>query len=313
MRRLMEDFDALFELGHEVDGTPLGELLDAALAEVENARSPDWGRPGATQTLECEAGRFVSFFYRPHLFPAMELKLRLAHELQYHLLPRDLPPDSPLRIASVLESYCHLSGDLFGWETLPDGRLLLWIVDMAGHGVRAGLTSAVLKLLLKRTTARGDIGSILNALNASLHGCTKERARGRFATGFFAAFSRDGSARYASAGHPPVLLRRADGRIEELPSIDLPLGMFERTEYGHADFRLERGDTLLLYTDGLVESSGRDGEFFGLERLRGLLDRERDEPEDVTEAIYRAIGAWQDLDLLDDDVTFLAAMRRDPA
>ena len=55
---------------------------------------------------------------------------------------------TPVAIAAVLESYCHLSGDLFGWEARRDGKFLIWIVDMAGHGLRAGLASAILRTLV---------------------------------------------------------------------------------------------------------------------------------------------------------------------
>ena len=80
----------------------------------------------------------LDFYYRPHLFPEMDPALRLGHRLQFDLLPRHLPEGSPLRIAAVLESYCHLSGDLLGWR-LEEDELFLWIADVSGHGVRAGL------------------------------------------------------------------------------------------------------------------------------------------------------------------------------
>ncbi|MDH3214337.1 MAG: serine/threonine-protein phosphatase [Myxococcales bacterium] len=307
MRRLLEDFDAIFDLRYRVGGAPLGKLVKEALAEMSRPPLTEWGSKGPREAVSTESERHVSFFYRPHLFPKMELNLRLAHELQFELLPRELPPGAPVSIASVLESYCHLSGDLFGWELLSDGTFLIWIVDMSGHGVRAGLTSAVLKLLLGQLRERSRIDELMTSLNRELSGSLKPEHRNIFATAFFLTLSPDGTGVYGSAGHPPMLVRRRSGDIEELESIDRPLGLFDDTEYESRQLHFGTGDTLLLYTDGLVEAEGHDGEFFGLTRLRRLLELEHGAPEQLTAAIYREITARQDIDKLEDDVTFLAA------
>ena len=87
MRRLLEDFDALFDLTYLVGDTPLGELLERTVSGLDQP-CQNWGTKGRREEIFSETGRFVSFYYRPHLFPGMDLKLRLAHELQYRLLPQ---------------------------------------------------------------------------------------------------------------------------------------------------------------------------------------------------------------------------------
>lgn len=307
MRRLLEDFDTIFDLSYRVGDNPLGELVERTLSGLEQLQVETWGSAGQREQVVSEAGRFVSFYYRPHLFPGMDLKLRLAHELQYQLLPRELPPGSPVSIAAVLESYCHLSGDLFGWELLRDGKLLIWITDMAGHGVRAGLASAVLRVLVGNLRERGRVGSLVAQLNRALHDCLQPQYDGLYATAFFMTLDRNGHAVYCSAAHPSILVRRAAGDIEELTSQNRPIGLFGDTTYRCRELQLEPGDCLLLYTDGLVEATGRDNEAFGLDRLRGLLEQEVGDPAELTEAIYHEIARRQDIDKLDDDVTFLAA------
>ncbi len=303
----MEEFDAIFDLGYRVGGTSLGELVEEELAGLGEPHLSEWGSQGRRDAVNLESERLVSFYYRPHLFPGMDLRLRLAHELQFRLLPQELPPHAPVSIASVLESYCHLSGDLFGWEMLNDGRFLIWIVDMSGHGVRAGLTSAVLKLLLRHGRDRGHVDRTMTSLNRDLSGCVKPEHRGTFATAFFLVLSPDGTGVYGSAGHPPMLVRRRGGDTQEIESLSMPLGLFEDAKYKSRPLEFEAGDTLLLYTDGLVEAKGRDGEFFGVPRLRSLLSRDHGSPEQLTTAVYKEIAARQDIDKLDDDVTFLVA------
>jgi sigma-B regulation protein RsbU (phosphoserine phosphatase) len=307
MRRLLTDFDELFDLSHPVGDRPLGELLERALSGFDEP-SQAWGSEGRREEIVQESGRFFSFYYRPHLFPGMDLKLRLAHELQYRLLPRDLPPGSPVSIAAVLESYCHLSGDLFGWEMLRDGRLLIWIADMAGHGVRAGLTSAVLRVLIDNLSRRSQVGPFVTELNRVFHDCIRPAHGGLYATLFVMSLDSDGNAVYGSAAHPAILVRRTEGGIEELPSLDRPIGLFADTSYRSREFRLEPGDRVLLYTDGLVEATGWDNEPFGRDRLRRLLLDEAGDPRELTHAIYEEITNRQDIDKLEDDVTFLAVV-----
>jgi sigma-B regulation protein RsbU (phosphoserine phosphatase) len=305
MRRLLEDFDALFDLTYRVGNASLGELLEGTVSGLEQPRQ-NWGTAGRREDVFSETGRFVSFYYRPHLFPGMDPKLRLAHELQYRLLPRELPPGSPVSIAAVLESYCHLSGDLFGWEMLRDGKLMIWIADMAGHGVRAGLASAMLRALVGNLRQRSQLGLFVSELNRVLHDCIRPEHDSLFATVFVMTLDRNGHGVYCSAAHPPVLLRRAEGGIEELAALDRPIGLFADTNYRSQEFQLENGACALLYTDGLVEATGWDNEPFGLQRLRGLLGDSAGGPRELTEAIYHEITRRQDIDKLDDDVTFLA-------
>ena len=307
MQRLLSDFDDLFDLDYLVHGRRLGDLVTAALDHLEANTSPEWGSPGPKDRYQSDIGLGRDFYYAPHLFPEMEPRLRLAHKLQFHMLPREVPPEAPLSIAAVLESYCHLSGDLFGWESLSDGRFLLWILDLSGHGIRAGLASAMVKVLIDNLRRRGHVDLLVAELNDLLFACLRDRASNLFATGFFMSVGRDGSALFASAGHPPVLLRRANGAIEELSSNGLPVGLFQGSPYSPDPVRLRSGDTLLLYTDGVPEATDKAGNPFGLERLRSFLEPNFETPRALTDALYRKLSGHQDMALLNDDVTFVAA------
>lgn len=307
MRRLLDDFDAMFDLDSCVHSTPLRDLIRSAILGFGDAPAPSWGTPGPDDATGSIPGPSYGFHYRPHLFPGMDTRLRLAHELQFRLLPQSLPETSPVAISAVLESYCHLSGDLFGWETLRDGRFLLWIVDMSGHGVRAGLASAVLRVMIANLRERGRLDQLVGELNRTLHASIRADHYGLFATAFFLTIDRDGRAEYASAAHPPMLLRRADGTIDELPALDRPIGLFDKTTFHVRTFSMEPRDVLLMFTDGLAEATGHDGEPFGVDRLRRILAESAPEPEEITRAVFDEVRERQDVDRLEDDLTFLAA------
>ena len=124
----MADFDRLFDLDLDVSGRSLRTCLEEAIVDLDARALPDWATQGPALEPATERLEAVRFRYLPHLFPEMDLKLRLAHKLQFHLLPRDLPPGSGIRVSAVLESYCHMSGDLFGWERVDGDQVLVWIV-----------------------------------------------------------------------------------------------------------------------------------------------------------------------------------------
>lgn len=281
--------------------------MAATLDGVRVEAMPEFGTEGKSGDVVAESGRFVRFFYRPHLFPEMDVQLRLAHQLQFHLLPRNLPEGVPVSVAAVLESYCHLSGDLFGWEKLRDGRFLVWIVDLAGHGVESGLCAAVVKILIDNARERSRVADLVAEINHSLHACMRNEYGSLYATGFFLSVGADGRSAYSSAGHPPVLVRRSDGAIEELGSLAIPLGLFPETRCDSRELQLGQGDALLMYSDGLIETKSRDGEEFGVSRVRSLFARDFRAPEEMTGSIYREIATRQELPKLEDDVTFLVA------
>jgi sigma-B regulation protein RsbU (phosphoserine phosphatase) len=307
MRSLLNEFATLFDLDKDVRGVRLGTLVERAIDTLEEQNLPDWGSPGEAHRFDSVSGGSLDFYYSPHLFPDMDPSLKLGHKLQFYMLPREVPQGAPVSLAAVLESYCHLSGDMFGWEMLADKRFLIWIVDMAGHGVEAGIASALLKILIDNLRQRGEVGSLVKELNDTFIGCLREDRGSLYSTGFFMVLSSDGAVRYTSAGHPPVLVRRANGDLEELASNGIPVGMFPDSEYVAEEMRLFPNDTLLLYTDGVVETTNRESEFFGLDRLRSHLKESTDEPKSLTDTLYRKIAGYQDMAKLDDDVTFVAA------
>ncbi len=310
MKRLLDDIAARFDLECRVRGVRIAELVERLDIDLDNSSLDDWGTPGpADKTAHASQGA-VDLHYVPHLFPGMDPKLRLAHHLQYHLLPKELPPDSPVRISAVLESYCHLSGDLFGWDVTADGEFLIWIVDMSGHGLETGLASVLLKLVIDALHSPGSLDQLVGELNEALHHLVQPCGRTMYATGFFITLGADGTASYCSAGHLPALIRGAAGDLRELGSNSRPIGLFPGERFEVEQTRVAPGETLFLYTDGLVELTTRSGEQFGLDRLRDFLSLPNEGPRDLTDKLFRRIAEDHDMTKIDDDVTFVAAKMR---
>ena len=307
---LLASLAEAFDLDHDVGGRALGERIEERLRRLQGRSTPTWGASGNPTEVASEESRYLRFLYHPHLFPGMEPELRLAHELQFDLLPRELPDGYPLMVSAVLESYCHLSGDLLGWRRSASGNGLLWVVDVSGHGVRSGLASAVIKILLDQAPEGLGPAQLLGWLDRSFR-ASRNPADGRslYATGIVLEVDSTGAGRYASAGHQPALLRTEDGTVSTLPSTGPPLALLPDLPLTEEAVRLAPGAALLLYTDGVVEAENAGGELFGGERLQLLLRHEGRRLTALTRAVHRAVVEHNEGRQLDDDLAFVAVRR----
>ena len=307
---LMRRLAVSFRLDLAVGGRPLGEVLEERIREAAARRLPRWGTQGARVRAVVEAHGPFSFVYRPHLFPGMDEALRLGHQVQYWQLPRELPAGAPVEVASVLESYCHLSGDLFGWQQ-DDGGFTLWLIDMSGHGVRAGFAAQVLKLLVADVAGGLSPAALAAEVERRFLACRNPDDRvPLYATGVFVRVPADGPVSYASAGHPPILVRRGDETIAEFGPTGFPLALMERCEVRERPLGLTPSDTALLYTDGLMEAGDADDRPFGMTRIAQVLMDTPGRPAAIAARLYTAVAEHHELDRLDDDVTFLIVRRR---
>jgi sigma-B regulation protein RsbU (phosphoserine phosphatase) len=307
MRRLLNDLAVHFDLEYRVRGVRLAELIERYDVDLDRGPLQDWGTPGSSAQVASVHPGPVYLYYVPHLFPGMDPKLRLVHQLQYHLLPKDVPEDAPVDLAAVLESFCHLSGDLFGWKRTADERFLIWIVDLSGHGLETGLACAVVRAIIDQLDDQLRIEEMVGELNQSMSQCIRTEGRMQFASGFFMKLAADGAARYCSAGHPPALVSGPGRELLALGANATPVGLFEDQQFVAEEFLFEPGQTLFLYTDGLPELTTFTGEEYGLQRLRDFLRRQQLEPRELTMALYDEIARDHDMKHLEDDVTFVAA------
>ncbi len=207
---------------------------------------------------------------------AMKRDLQLAREIQGWLVPRT-PPEVPgVGIAFATRPANTVAGDYYDAFPRPgssagDAPLLLVVADVAGKGMPAALLMASFQASLHTLVQEPlPLAEVVLRLN---HYCCANSLEGRrFTTAVLAQLDpATGTLDYVNAGHNAPLLRRADGRIEKLEAGGLPLGIRLDGPYTAGRVRMEAGDVLVCYTDGVVDARSGAGEEYGEERLHELL------------------------------------------
>ncbi len=202
----------------------------------------------------------------------LERDLEIARVIQRAILPAGALEISGFEVAGLSRPSAYAAGDFYDWWHPDDGRALMCIADVTGHGIGPALLAAECRAY-SRALLRG--GSTLSAdvakLNAAL---CRDLSEGRFIT--FAAIDVDVAARRVSvlsAGHGPILWYQAQtGRVDEIDSHGPPLGIDDAMTFdAPIELTVSPGDAVVVLTDGIHEAARGDGERFGLERLRYTL------------------------------------------
>lgn len=235
----------------------------------------------------------------------MEAQLELATTIQEHLLPKKPPPCDGLILGQFHRQVRRIGGDLFAYHR-RGRRVGIAMADVSGKGVGAALLMAfVMGAMRSFLTTLEEPRALLDALNNALIGNTDDY---RFVTFAYGDLDLDtGILDFATAGHEPILLIR-NGRITELRTEGIPLGIQEDFPYAGSCVRLEAGDLLYFFTDGAYDARNPDGERFGLANLRAfLLDNGDMDPDRLVETYVDRVTRFAQSEELDDDLTLVAA------
>ncbi|MBL8764832.1 MAG: PP2C family protein-serine/threonine phosphatase [Phycisphaerae bacterium] len=200
---------------------------------------------------------------------AMDREMRTVADIQQSLLPIALPELPTLSMAAFYQTSKNAGGDYYDFFRLGDGRLGVLMADVSGHGTPAAVLMAILHAIAHLAPGgQRDPAAFLAFLNEQL----VERytiQSGTFVTAFYGVY--DGASReltYSCAGHPPPLVVRCAGGVSVLDEAQgLPLGIQAPSEYARATRRLQPGDTVVMYTDGITEARGPGGRMYGDARL----------------------------------------------
>lgn len=274
---------------------------------------PDW-RPAGIQ-LEPYAFfvLFACFGYyvavraitREEKLRSVEQELETARRIQRSILPSAIPAVERLDIAARYVPMTAVAGDFYDFAVVDENRIGILVADVSGHGVPAALVASMVKVAFAgQARHASDPAIVLSGMNEVLHG----RVQRQFVTAVYVFIdSREGSLTYASAGHPwPLLRRAAANTIEALKQGGLVLGPFRKTAYTNTRIDLHPGDTLLLYTDGIVEAANAADEFYGDHSLQAFLSSRRNlDPERFTDELLQDVRAWSKTQ--NDDITLVAA------
>ena len=203
----------------------------------------------------------------------LDQELALAEETQRGLLPQTFPKVKNLSIHAFSKPTRYVGGDFYDFLKLETGELFGVLADVSGKGISASLLSSMLLGCLQMQLRAGlPVNEAVNRLNRFL--CEKSSS-GRFVTMFLLTVSSEGRGKYISAGHnPSYLFRAAKQEIEELGSNNMIVGAFSYASYQPDSLQLEKGDVLVVYSDGLTEAENPHGEMLGEERVKDVIRRE---------------------------------------
>ncbi|MGD0015364.1 MAG: SpoIIE family protein phosphatase [Bryobacteraceae bacterium] len=196
----------------------------------------------------------------------MEQELRIARQIQESLMPRALPTSGWFRAAASSIPSLQVGGDYVDVREISPDCWAGIVADVSGKGVGAALLASLLQgIFLAAPLTRLSMDEMMQRINRFL----SERTGGeQYATVFYCTFERSGSLRWVNAGHPPPILVRREGGLRVLEATGTPVGLLAEAAYATEATRLEPGDALVIYSDGLSESQNAAREFFGTERLR---------------------------------------------
>ncbi len=238
--------------------------LDTDNVQVGDEWIEIWTRPGLL--LAAFIGLLFLLIFELADRVLVRDELEVARQLQRDLLPKAAPAIDGYELAFSYRSANTVGGDYYDFLPLPDGRLALVSADASGHGMASALLMAIanttLKLAVDADPAPVPVARIMNRALKRTGG---PRA---FLTLFYSVLDpASGRLEHVCAGHPFPMVRRADGSLAKLGSGSYPLGLRQELHLEAAEARLDPGDLLLLYTDGIPEAVDENGEAFGFERL----------------------------------------------
>ena len=234
-------------------------------------------------------------------------EMELARQIQLSLLPV-APPEIPgVTLAGFCLPAAHVGGDYYYFAKRDNGIVDLAVADVSGHNIGAALMTAEARSVLRTQLATGSsAGRILTAMNEILY---EDLNRAElFITVFCASFDIfSHTLTYANSGHPPPLYFNFSAPVcQWLDADGLLMGVRENVSFEEKKIRLQSGDVLLLYTDGVTEADNGSGELFGIERVCKILQsHHRESAQTIIDAIIQEVAAFSATIPMEDDVTMV--------
>jgi phosphoserine phosphatase RsbU/P len=233
----------------------------------------------------------------------IEAQLEIARQVQLELLPDNDPTFPHFDISGYVFPTEEVSGDYYDWVTMFDDQIGIVVADAVGKGIPAALLMSFLRASLRACVQIGYAPHIaMSKVNNLLWESTEDH---QFITAIYGIL--DATNRtfvFSNAGHNPPLLIKADGEHRYVEYGNVPLGMFGDAKYHQHFIRFERGQVMVVYTDGLTEAANDDGDEFGKERFAESILRCIDLPaKEMVDRVRKDVADFTDRKFLDDDGT----------
>ena len=241
--------------------------------------------------------------------------LAVAGEIQQAILPQKFPPIEEMAdmvdLFATMTPAKEVGGDFFDFFKIDEKRLGFVIADVSGKGVPASIFMAVSRTLLRATGMRGiDTNECLNYVNNML---CHESIDSMFVTVFYGIYTTEtGLVEYTNAGHNPPYVVRADGTVDTLPmSENIVAGMFDDFTFTQSTLQLDKGDMLVLFTDGVTEAFNTSGEMFDEKGLETTLENKGagKSSHDICQEILKDVNDFSGKEPQSDDITLMAIRR----
>ena len=240
---------------------------------------------------------------------AMAKELQQAAIIQQRLLPDRPPKVEGFELAGKTVACKTVGGDYYDFIPYPDGQLAIMVGDVAGKGMPASLLMSSVQARVRVIYEDpGDVSKKMARLNKTTCGNCPDN---RFITFFLGiANGKTGELSYSNAGHNPPLLIRRQGGYETLQEGGMILGILPIAPYQEAAVKMERGDILVLFSDGVTEAANLKDEEFGEERLAELVASMHDRSTtEIVQSIHKAVREFAEGEPAADDITVVVARR----
>jgi sigma-B regulation protein RsbU (phosphoserine phosphatase) len=237
----------------------------------------------------------------------MKKDLEMAQKIQMKLIPENVELGTGIDFKGSYYPMEDLGGDLYDIFKLDDNRVGMFIIDVCGHGVSAAFITTMAKVSFsnhsKKSLSAGEVAKLVNHEMSSVIGDP-----GTFLTCIYAIYdNRTGELNYANCGHNDGLIMKKEGTFQSLPPTGPVIGVVPGLEYPEVTLKMEKGDLLFLYTDGIIEARNSKRELFGLEVLLKILQENKDLPvKDLPGFIMEKVTSFSNHSEQDDDMTILA-------
>lgn len=221
---------------------------------------------------------------------SIQQELEIARRIQLSILPAAPPASEQFSVAARYKPMSSVAGDFYEFLDAGDGAVGLLIADVSGHGVPAALIASMVKVAIEsQRHHQDDPAKLLAGVNQALCG----NAQNQFVTaGYVYLDPNSAEFRYAAAGHPALVILRG-GQVLRIEENGLVMALMPSASYSFATHPLQRGDRILLYTDGILEAANANEEEFGHDRLADLLIRTANSTtEHAADLILAAVSAW---------------------
>jgi sigma-B regulation protein RsbU (phosphoserine phosphatase) len=235
----------------------------------------------------------------------IQREIELAAEIQKNLIPESFPSLPGYDISGVCIPCRTVGGDYYNYFLLPDGRILIAVADVSGKGVSAALfVSSINSVLHAQIDQDYDLLKVIGILSKAIY---QSITAGKYATAFFLEIDPARSRiRCINAGHNPPIMLTGDNHKIELTEGGFCIGMFKDSIYKSQELPFNKGDQILIYTDGVTEQTNEKDDYFGEEPLSDILiSNINSTAAEINQRIIQSVYQFSNKKQLQDDMTLV--------